>query len=382
MKIGIEAHTLEGGRTGVGRVLINVLRQWDSFDLSNDLEFILYFKKNIPNDLGLTKSNFKYKRLRAPLSIQSNALFRHWSVCWRATKDKLDILFCPDYVSPIFYFKKTALILHDISYEVRPEIYSWPNIWDRILLKKFSKISAKRAKYIFVVSEYTKKEVVKHYKVNQNKIFVIPNAVSNSFKVIKNQEEIQKIKDKYHIKDRYICYAASIVNRRHLDKVIKAFERIGKKLPQYQFLLIGRNHTSPFINIDNLVSKVNQRLNRQAILRQDFVKGEDLPLIYNGSDLSIYLSEYEGFGLPVLESVACGTPAVTSPVTSIPEVIGQSAIYVNDPKNVDQIEEAIYKGLTDQELRQDLISKGLEQVDKFSWEKSAKKCLDVLTNKD
>ena len=150
MKIGIEAYTLEGNRTGVGRVLINILRQWDNFKLPLDLELILYFKKEIPNDLELKKSNFKYKLLKAPLGIQSNALYRHYSLCLEATKDKLDILFCPDYVSPIFYFKKTALILHDISYEAMSEIYNWPSIWDKILLKQFSKISAKRAEYIFV----------------------------------------------------------------------------------------------------------------------------------------------------------------------------------------------------------------------------------------
>ena len=92
MKIGIEAHTLEGGRTGVGRVLINILRQWDSFNLPSDLEFILYFKKEIPDDLRLKKPNFKKRLLKAPFNLQSNALFRHYSVHKEATKDKLDIL--------------------------------------------------------------------------------------------------------------------------------------------------------------------------------------------------------------------------------------------------------------------------------------------------
>jgi len=361
MKIGIEANSLEGGRTGVGRVLINILRQWDSFDLPENLELILYFKNQIPDDLKLTKPNFKYKLL----NTKSNALFRHWSVCWQATKDKLDILFCPDYVSPIFYFKKTALILHDISYEARPEIYNWPSIWDKILLKKFSKISAKRAKYIFVVSEFTKKEVVKYYKVKEDKVFVTLNAVNDKFKIIKDQDKIQEIKNKYSIKDKFILYLGSIFNRRHLKEVVKAFEEIRNKLPNYQFLIIGRNYT-------------NQKFNQPGILRQDYLEGKDLVTLYKAADLFIYLSDYEGFGLPVLESMACGTPVVTSNKTSIPEVAGQAVIYVEDNLNIEEIEKAIYKGLINQELRQDLISKGLEQVNKFSWQKSAKKYLDVL----
>ena len=380
MKIGIEAYTLEGNRTGVGRVLINILRQWDNFKLPLDLELILYFKKEIPNDLELKKSNFKYKLLKAPLGIQSNALYRHYSLCLEATKDKLDILFCPDYVSPIFYFKKTALILHDISYEAMSEIYNWPSIWDKILLKQFSKISAKRAEYIFVVSEYTKQEVLKYYSVDKDKIFVMPLSVDESFKIIENKEIINNFKKRYRIKDKLICYVGSIVNRRHLDKIIKAFEKIAIKMSEYQFMISGKNHTSPFINIDRLIEEVNQKLNREAILRIDFISNEDLPVLYNISDLTVYLSEYEGFGLPVLESVACGTPAITSPVTSIPEVIGDAGLYVNNPNNIDEIYEKIYKGLINNELREDLINKGLKQVKKFSWQKSAQKCLDVLTN--
>ena len=380
MKIGIEAYTLEGNRTGVGRVLINILRQWDNFELPLDLELILYFKKEIPNDLGLKKSNFKYKVLKSPLGIQSNALYRHYSLCLEATKDKLDILFCPDYVSPIFYFKKTALILHDISYEAMSEIYNWPSIWDKILLKQFSKISAKRAKYIFVVSEYTKEEVLKHYMVDENKIFVVYNAVDNKFKIIEDKEIINNFKKRYKIKDKLICYVGSIVNRRHLDNLIKVFEKIVIKMPEYQFMISGKNYTSPFVDIDRLIKEVNQKLNKEAILKTDFISNEDLPVLYNISDLTIYLSEYEGFGLPILESIACGTPVITSPVTSIPEVIGDAGIYVDNPNSIDEIYEKIHTGLNDGQLRDDLINKGLEQVKKFSWQKSAQKCLDVLTN--
>jgi len=103
-----------------------------------------------------------------------------------------------------------------------------------------------------------------------------------------------------------------------------------------------------------------------------------LPILYNASDLTIYLSEYEGFGLPILESVACGTPVITSPVTSIPEVIGEAGIYVNNPNDINEIYKKIYIGLTDEKLKEDLIDRGLEQVKKFSWQKTAQKYLDVF----
>lgn len=374
MKIGIEAHTLEKGRTGVGRVLINILRQWDNFNpsideagLPSNLEFILYFKKEIPNDLGLKKSNFKFKLL----NTKSNALFRHYYVCKEATKDKLDILFCPDYVAPILYKGKTALILHDIIYQARPELYNWPSFWDKILLKKFSKISAKKAKIIFTPSEFSRQEVIKHYQINPNKVITTLLATDDDFKPINDQEKLNEIKKKYQIKDKFILHIGSIFNRRHLPETIKAFKKLSKKLLNYQFLIIGTNHTNPFINIDKLIKN-------NPIIHFDYIESRDLPLLYNAADLLIYLSDYEGFGLPVLESMACGIPVITSQKASIPEVAGKAVIYIQDNLNINEIEKAIYQGLTDQELRSNLIEKGLEQAKKFSWQKTAKKYLDVL----
>jgi len=357
MKIGIDAHSLEGKRTGVGRVLINLLKQWDSFD--NDIEFILYFKKEIP-ELNLS-NKFKNKLINS----NSNALFMHYHLPKEVKKDKIDILFCPSYVSPIFYKRKTALILHDIIYQAHPEMYNWPSFWDKILLKKFSKISAKKAKVIFTPSEFSKKEVIKHYQVNPDKVFSTPWGIDNDFKKINDQKELDKVKEKYKIKDKFIFYLGSIFNRRYLPEIIKAFEKISNKLSNYQFLIVGTNYT-------------NQKLTGKSILRYDYLKGKDLVSLYNAADLFIYLSDYEGFGLPPLESIACGTPVITSKKTSIPEVMSESAIYIKDNSDVNEISEAIYIGLTNENLRKDLIEKGQEQIKKFSWQRCAKQILDTL----
>ena len=385
MTIGIDAHNLEGRRTGVGRVLINLLKEWSKFDLPEDLprnkaglKFILYFKKEIPDDLNLSDSIFSKKILQAPFSWQSNALFTHYLLPKAAKKDKIDILFCPGYIAPVAYKRKIALSLHDIIYEARPEPYNWPSFLDRILLRKVSKISAKKAQIIFTCSQFSKNEILKYYQVSPEKVFTIPLAADECFKQINNQEQIDQIKEKYQIKDKFIFFIGSIFNRRHLKEVILAFEKTANQLPNYQFLIIGANHTSPFIDIDGLIEEVNQNLNRQAILRKDYSSNEDLPLLYNAADLLVWLSNYEGFGLPILEAMACAAPVITSPTTSIPEVAGDSGMFVKDPENIDEIARAIYRGLTDQSLRQDLIEKGLKQAQRFSWPRCAEQTLKAL----
>jgi len=376
MKIGIDAHNLEGQRTGVGRVLISILQQWNKFDLPQSIKFILYFKKEIPDDLELSDSIFVKKLLKA----QSNAFFVHWLLHRAAKKDNVDILFCSGYVAPLFYQGKIALTLHDIIYQARPDLYNWPSFWDKILLKKVSRMAAQKAKIILTPSEFSKKEVLKHYQVEPEKVFNVPLAADESFKQITDQNKLAEVKNKYQIKDKFIFYVGSIFNRRHLPETIKAFGRLAPKLPNYQFLIVGANHTSPFINIDGLIRQANKQLNRPAILRQDYLTGQDLAALYSAADLLVWLSDYEGFGLPILESMACGTPVVTSPVASIPEVAGQAAIYVQDNSNIDEISEAIYRGLTDQQLRQDLIKRGLTQAKKFSWQRCARKTLDALVS--
>lgn len=378
MKIGIDAKNLESQRTGVGRYLINLLQQWDSFGLPKNIEFILYFRKEVPRDLNLTNLNFKIKLLKH--GHFSNALFTHLILPWAAYRDGLDVLFCPAYVSPILYFKKTALTLHDIVYEARPDLYSWPSIFDKILLKKFSKISAKKARRIFVPSGYTKEEVLKYYKVKPDKVVVTYLGAGPSMRPINDDEIVAQIKQNYGIADKFIVFVGSIVNRRHLPEVMKAFARIAQELTDYQFLVVGKNHTSPVIEIDSLIQQVNNDLGREAILRKDYFPDADLALLYNAANLLVWLSEYEGFGLPVFEALSCGTPVVTSRVTSIPEIAGEAVLYVKNPNDVEEIYKAIQRGLTDNDLKCNLIKKGLDRAKQFSWRRCAKETLENLIN--
>ena len=333
MKIGIDAHSLEENRTGVGRYLFNLLKYWPKQDV------ILYFKKKIPDDIPNGKV----------LNTNSNALFMHWFLPRAAKRDKIDILFCPGYVAPLFYRGKIALVLHDIIYEARPDLYNWPSIFDRILLKKVSKISAKKAKIIFTCSQFSKKEILKHYKVDPKKVYVIPLAVD----IKKEKKDISHI-----VKGKYIFYIGSIFKRRYIPEIIKA-------MSGHQFLIIGKN----CINLD---------LNQKGIIYKEYVDEKYLSSLYTNADLFIWLSSYEGFGLPPLEAMASATPVVTTKMGSLPEVVGDAALFVKNPEDIDEISKAIYKGLIDKKLREKLIKKGLEQARKFSWQKTAKETLNFI----
>jgi len=365
MKIGIDCHNLETKRTGTGRYLMNLLKYW----AKENAEFILYFKNQIPDDIPESK-NFQKKILQT----NSNFWFEHILLPRTIKKDGIDIFFSPSYVLPIKLPRniRTAVAIHDVSYEAHPEWYSSIN---RILLRKISKKSAKKADVIFACSEFTKNEILKYYKINLEKIFVIPLAADEEFTPYHSLEGAE-----YGIKNKFIFYAGAIFQRRFIPETIEAFKKIVARLPEYQFLISGPNYTYPFIDIDNLIKKANQEIGREAILYIDYVSDKDLVNLYNGADLFIWLSSYEGFGLPPLEAMACATPVITTKMASLPETVGDAAVYVEDPRNIDEIVHAISKILSNEKTRNWLIEEGLKQSQKFSWRKTAEETLNKLLN--
>lgn len=373
MRIGIDAHNLEGRRTGVARYLISLLNEWRRLP-TPQAEFFLYFKDRIPGDLNLPDF-FHLRRTDARWAQKSTAFFMHFALPELAYEDRVDMLFCPAYIAPLFYKGAVALVLHDIVYQARPELYNWPSFWDKILLKRASKKSAKKAKVILTCSEFSRREIARHYAA-KDKTVVIPLAADSSFRPLEDRRLLFEASRKYNLPEKFLLFVGSIFRRRHLPEVIEAFSRVAEELERsYHFVMVGDNCTD--VDIDQLIREKNVQLGYEAI-RHTRLVGNDLPLVYNLAFSFIYLSDYEGFGLPVLEAMACGTPVITSVLGSLPEVAGQAALNVRDNTDVREIEQAIRRMLTNENLRRELIGRGLRQAEKFSWQRCARATLGAL----
>ena len=374
MLIGIDAHNLEGSRTGVGRYLFNLLKIWAVLPKENNVKFILYFKDEIPTDLPASDL-FESKLLK----VNSTACFTHWDLPQIAKKDSLDILFCPAYVAPLFYDGKIALTLHDISYEVLPKEFNWPSFADRILLRWVSKISAKKATVIFTPSEFSRQEVMKYYKINPKKIITTYLSVEEEIKNFNREtatQEIEAIKIRYGLKNNFIFYVGSIFSRRHLLEVIAAFELLTKE-GEHQLLLGGRDYTSGR-SVDKLVKKMNKKFGQESILRVDFLADAELKLLYSACAFFVWLSDYEGFGLPPLEAMSLGAPVITSRSSSLAEIAGRAALLIENNSSVEEIHWAMKRLAEDKQLRSELSAAGKRQAEKFSWQTCAEKTLGTL----
>ncbi len=373
MLIGIDSRPLEEPQTGLWRYLANLLENWA---YSTEHSFVLYFKKYIPNLGILNKPCFEKKIIKAPFGIQSNVIFQHFLLPWRAKKDKIDVLFSPSYLLPLRYLGKTALAIHDISYEIFPQNLS---LADKFLLKNISKISAKKASAIFTVSEFSKKEIIAHYKIPADKIFVTPLAADEKFFSAKSfHKNTEALKVKFGIGGKFLLSVGTIFSRRHTDAIIDAFALFGKKFDKYQLLIIGKNHTYPFIDIDKIVSEVNQSLKRNAVLRYNSALSDDLYTLYGAAEALIYLSDYEGFGLPPLESAAAGIPAITSDIPAIREAMADAAIFVKNNNSIQEISRAMEAVITDGVFRNNLIERGVARAKMLGWSECAENTLKIL----
>ncbi len=372
MNIGIDARSLEGGRTGVGRYLLNILERWGCVSGHN---FTLYFKDKIPAVGILERPCYKKKVIFAPLGIKSNFYFQHFLLPDAAKKDKIEVLFSPSYILPWSFRGKTIVTIHDVSYEAYPEQVSLLN---NLFLRYASRHSARIADKILTVSEFSRQEIIKYYKVEPKKIIVTPLGIDERFQRISDDKKIAQVKNKYNLAGDYIISVGSIFNRRHLPEAILGFLRAAEKYPGLQFLIIGKNHTYPFMDIEKIVKDANNTLGRNAVLRAEYAEDSDLVWLYNGAKLSIYLSDYEGFGLPPLESIASGTPAIISDIPTEKEAVGEAGIYVKDNKNVWEIGEKIGLGLADEKLRNDLMAKGRERIKILGWKKCANQTLSAI----
>jgi len=371
MVIGIDAHSLEGKRTGVGRVLFNILKEWEK---SQGVRFILYFKDWIPDDIP---EIFEKKLLKTG----STAKFIHWNL-WRAVKrDKIDVLFCPEYIGPILYGGKMAVLLHDISYEAHPESFNWKSPADKILLRWVSRKTAQKKNAILLVPvNFVKDEVIKHYKIPVQRMTVTGEGVDSNL-IAKSEDKtaakLAAVKEKFGIKDKFVFYVGSIFSRRHLPEIISAFEKLAAKNPGFQFLVAGKDYTH-VQTVDKMAGDLNRKLGYEAIIRVDFADDDDLKLLYSACAFFIWLSDYEGFGLPPLEAMANGAPVITTNGTSLAEVAGNAALLVNNNENIEEIAAAMEKINQDEALRRSLIERGYERAKKYSWKDCAENILKAL----
>ena len=295
-----------------------------------------------------------WQRLRIPLPVETFI-------------GQVDLFHSPDFtLPPTRPGVPTLLTVHDLSF-VRDPDSAWPSL--RAFLNQAVPRSVKRATRVLADSQATKQDLIELFGTAPEKITVLYSGVEARFAPMRDQATLDRVCAKYHLPRPFILSVGTLQPRKNYGRLIQAFAQLMNETPHHLVIIGGQGWL-----YESIFDQVKLLGLERRVHFPGFVDDADLPALYSAAELFAYVSLYEGFGLPLLEALACGTPALASNVSSLPEVIGDAGLQV-DPRNVAAITHALQTMLTQPDLRATSIAAGLERARLFTWEKAARELL-------
>ena len=287
-------------------------------------------------------------------------------------KPKIDVLFSPSHYTPLLSRVPAVIYLMDLSYERFGTDYF--TAYDINQLKRWTPLSIRKAKHVLTISEFSKNEIVNLYHTNPDEISVVyPGFDKETYHSKIPMTKQRQVRKKYGLTGKYLLYVGTLQPRKNLNRLVEAFAKL--KNEQIKLVIGGKKGWL----YDQIFEQVKSLKLENRVLFLGFVPNEDLPGLIKGAVAYILPSLYEGFGMPPVEAQAVGVPVVVSRLSSLPEVVGASGIYIEDPHSIDSIKEALEKVLTlGRNDREAIIEVGKENTKRFDWDLSAAKLLSIL----
>lgn len=383
IKVGIECESIEETQTwgvarGINKLLEELSRQPE---LGNEFKFFLYFKARIPDYPYLRNPIFVKKIVRLPLVPISFSLYYYLYLPTKLWFDRLDVMYFPNYMLPLIFRGKSLVTLtEDVHYEIKN--HQLPFRY-RLAYGVFSNWAARHATRILAISETSKKEVARVFKIFPERIIANPLGVD-----VENPAVTYNLKPK-----TYLLYVGQAFPRRHLRETILAFEKILPEFPELKLVAVGADKYHPPV-IENLAAQVNQRAGREVVVHYDYVGDDELAALYANAKALVYVSDREAFGLPPLEALSYGAVPVVAEADVNREVYGDNAFFVKTgpltapadftlfPERSlsyeNRIAEAIRQALTDEPKRQQIAAAAPAIVSRYTWPAHVNRFLKII----
>ena len=365
MRIAIDARKLRD--FGIGTYVRNLLRQLARQEDAHHY-VVLCREQDCDwiDDLG--------PRFRAVIETAGNySVAEQFAIPIDLRRESAELFHAPHYVLPPLTPCRSVVTIHDCIHLRFPQYlpsklgyaYARAQMWT----------ATHRAGRVITVSEASKRDILRYFRVPESQIDVIYNAIDERFWQEPSEEEIGRVRERYRLDNPFVLYAANIKPHKNLERLIEAFHLLRQNSPQLkdvQLLIIG-DEISKYATLRRAVHR--HKLHKHVRFF-GFVPDQTLAALYRLANVFVFPSLYEGFGLPPLEAMASGTPVITSNVSSLPEVVGQAALMI-DPYEPSAIADAMYRVLTDAPLRAELIQLGFARAREFSWERSIKRVREI-----
>lgn len=360
MRVAVDGYEVKNPLGGVGRITVGLVSALAA--RQPDLEIVLFSRQ----PTGLSFCGNVIERVLSPdpgYTRWQNQFLRK-----ALKKIQPDIFLAPNYTLPIGYRSPSVLFEHDISFVSHPEWYSQRDVLKtRFLIPH----SLRRASMVVTESEFSRQEILAHFPfVPPDRIRVVYPGLEKEFQPSSPDVVRAWKRDKGLTDKKMIGFLGSIFNRRHIPELVEAVRRLRQTIPDSFLYIVGRDRTCPAQNIADLVQE-------DWILWEQGLEDRDLPVFYSGCDVFVYLSAYEGFGLPPLEALACGTVPLILNRTSLAEVYRDMAVLVEDP-DPEQVRAGLELAVSDKYLKPRLLDRFSERRSLFAWDQAGEKISGII----
>lgn len=335
----------------------------------------MFMGKKLPDPYEGRAYNISYRLVRYFPSKVLNVFSRRLFVppIDVMTASKPDLFIFTNFIRPpLLLGAKSISFIYDLSFISHGEYSDKKN--RQIMMREAPK-SAKKSDAIITISDNSKRDIVEHYGIDPSKIHIIHPALYHSEYYPRNKKEQTAAANKYKIDGKYILFTGTIEPRKNIERLLDAYTALPRKIKEEYALVLAGGKGWRDEGIKSKLSKL-QDMNEKIIVT-GYVDDADLPRLYSGASLFAWPSLFEGWGMPVIEAMACGVPVVTSNNSSLPEAAGDAAIMV-DAYDVPAITREMERVLGDKKLAESMINKGIAHAKKFSWEQSARDLKKVI----
>jgi glycosyltransferase involved in cell wall biosynthesis len=375
MKIGIEAQRIfRKKKHGMDMVALELIRHLQLIDTEN--EYIIFVNPDKDNTVISESANFRIIELGGGFY----PIWEQIALPLAARRFGCDILHCTSNTAPVFTKIPLVITLHDIIYMESSfkkimtgsgsNYQKFGNVYRKIVVPALMK----KSRSIITVSEFEKKRIGSFFGMeNDQRLTAVYNGVSGHFRPVTDKSELERVKDKYSLPDHYFFFLGNTDPKKNTKGTLKAFSEFLKQTGSDMHLVMldyERNE------LEKLLNEIGDPGLISRILLTGYVANTDLPAIYCQSELFLYPSLRESFGIPMLEAMACGTPVITSDTSSMPEVAGDAALII-DPFNPEEITAAMIRITGDSALQSEMKTRGFARAVKFSWDAMARNVLDI-----
>jgi glycosyltransferase involved in cell wall biosynthesis len=374
LSIGVNAHLLSFTpgyrRAGVSQYTEQVVRHFMTTVPSSDDVLTVFAGPATPPD-GYVPEDVRWVSSRLPTGqAPGRILWEQFVAPVASARAALDVFFCPVNVVPLACRVPSVVTVHDLAFLAYPAAF---HASKRHYLTAMTHFSVHRARRVIAVSAHTRDDLIRHFGVQPERITVIPNAADERYRPADDPDAVARFKTAHNLPDRFILFVGTLEPRKNLRRLIAAFALLGSADADVTLVIVG---ASGWLTSD-LAPLVQAHGLSDRIVFTGYVPDDELPRWYQAATVFCYPSLYEGFGLPALEAMACGTPVVTSRTSSLPEVTGDAALLI-DPTDVRDLARALQSVLADEVRRNEMSEAGIARTRLFSWERTAAAILAVV----